>query len=87
MAEIVNLNKARKRRERDAGRALADQNRHKYGRPKHVRRVEKQERESEMRALDGKRLEDSVVHDRFGKGVTSNGRDNEHPRDTSTDEE
>jgi hypothetical protein len=46
MGEIVNLNKVRKQRDRDAARQTADQNRNDYGRTK-----------AERRNLDGKKVD------------------------------
>lgn len=55
MAEIVNLNKARKARARDAAKASADANRAKFGRTKRERAADVAEQRRIDRELDGAR--------------------------------
>ena len=57
MAEIVNLNKARKQRVRQAGDKTASQNRVKFGLIKQVRDAAHREKAKQIRELDGARLE------------------------------
>lgn len=58
MAELINLNKARKARERAAAKAQAVENRAKHGRGKGEKTVSKLEAERARRDLDGKKRED-----------------------------
>ena len=58
MAEIVNLNRARKARERDQARRAAAENRILHGRTKAERNKTEAERRAQARALDGHRRED-----------------------------
>lgn len=58
MAELINLNKARKARERTAAKAQAAQNRTKYGRTKGEKAVTKLEAERTKRDLDGAKREE-----------------------------
>lgn len=58
MAELINLNKARKARERAASRAQAAENRVKHGRGKGEKAVTKLEAERAKRDLDGAKRED-----------------------------
>jgi hypothetical protein len=58
MSEIINLNKARKAKAKEAGKAQAAQNRVAFGRPKAETALEKARREKAGKALDGKKLED-----------------------------
>lgn len=58
MAEIVNLRRARKQRERQAAEKQAEQNRISFGRTKAERRLTDAERERGARELDGHRLPD-----------------------------
>jgi hypothetical protein len=53
MTNLVNLNKARKRKMRDQDRQQADINRITFGRPKAERVLAKVERENLDRKLDG----------------------------------
>lgn len=58
MAELINLNKARKARERVAAKAQAAQNRTKHGRTKGEKAVGKLEAARAKRDLDGAKRED-----------------------------
>ena len=53
MADIVNLKAARKAREREAARLLADANSVKFGRTKAEKDLEKARAEKARRDLDG----------------------------------
>jgi len=57
MGEVVNLRRARKRRERDAGRREGDAAAAKHGRTKAARKAEAAEAEREARRLEGHRRE------------------------------
>lgn len=58
MAEIINLNRARKNRAKAADLARAAQNRITYGRSKDEKRIAETERARALKDLDGKKLED-----------------------------
>jgi hypothetical protein len=58
MAEIINLNKARKEREKAADKAKAAENRVAKGQKKVFKSRLQQELEKARRELDGKKLED-----------------------------
>lgn len=58
MAELINLNKARKARERAAAKVQAAENRAKHGRAKGEKAVTKLEAERAKRELDGMKRED-----------------------------
>lgn len=58
MAELINLNKARKARERAAAKAQAAENRTKHGRSKGDKAVTKLKAERARRELDGAKRED-----------------------------
>ena len=58
MAEIVNLNKARKLRNRIRKRQLADENVVKFGRTKALKKHEKNQAAKASRDLDGKKREE-----------------------------
>lgn len=58
MAELINLNRARKARARAADKAQAAENRVKHGRPKSETAVARLEAERARRDLDGKKRED-----------------------------
>lgn len=58
MGEIVNLNRARKTRERAADKATASANRAAHGQTKAQRLMTQAERERAARLLDGARRED-----------------------------
>lgn len=58
MAEIVNLNRYRKAREKERARAEADVNRVRHGRTKAEKLRDADERNSGMRSPDGGKLED-----------------------------
>jgi hypothetical protein len=57
MAAIVNLNRARKAKARDAAQAKADANRAAFGRTKEEKAAAKAEVERAARDLDGAKLE------------------------------
>ena len=57
MAEIVNLNRIRKRRRRDSAGKTADENRARFGRTKAERAKDRTEAEKSAKELDGKRLD------------------------------
>jgi hypothetical protein len=58
MANLVNLNRYRKKRARDDRQKTAEANRVKHGRTKAEKRKERHEREREEAALDAKRHDD-----------------------------
>lgn len=58
MAEIVNLRRARKARDRASAEAQAEQNRITFGRTKAERELTKAETSLATRRLDGHRLSD-----------------------------
>ncbi|HEY0647413.1 DUF4169 family protein [Phenylobacterium sp.] len=58
MAELINLNKARKARDRAAAKAQAAENRTKHGLSKGEKAVTKLEAERARRELDGAKRED-----------------------------
>jgi hypothetical protein len=55
MGEVVNLRRARKRREREDRRAEADANAARHGEPVALRRAREAEADRAARALDGAR--------------------------------
>ncbi|WP_300303921.1 DUF4169 family protein [Ferrovibrio sp.] len=57
MGDVVNLNKRRKTRERDAAKERAAENRAKFGQPKVLRDQQKKETERAAKDLDGKKLD------------------------------
>ena len=57
MAEIVNLRRARKDRERRAKEAEADANRRRFGRTRAEKEQDSQEKARAGREIEGKRLE------------------------------
>ena len=57
MAEIVNLNRARKARARDAAALEAERNRVRFGRTGAEKRSDAAERSARCSLLDGRRLE------------------------------
>ncbi|MFV0625245.1 DUF4169 family protein [Sphingomonas sp. ac-8] len=57
MAEIINLNRARKARARAERAAEADANRHRFGRTKAEKKADKIAADRAERTLDGARLE------------------------------
>lgn len=57
MAEIVNLNQYRKRRDRRAAAKTAAENRVRFGRGKAERKKDRQESDRTARELDDKRLD------------------------------
>jgi hypothetical protein len=58
MAEIVNLNRYRKAREKERAKMAAEENRTRFGRNKAEKRAEADERDRKERELDGMRQED-----------------------------
>ena len=58
MGEVVNLNKARKARDKAAALAQARENRARFGRSKGQKTLEKLEADQAERSLDGARRED-----------------------------
>lgn len=58
MAELINLNKARKAKAKVEGKAKAAENRVRFGRAKSETAVAKLETERARRDLDGKRRDD-----------------------------
>lgn len=58
-ADIVNLNKFRKAKERAAGEARAEENRATFGRTKEQRHKDQEERERRDKLLDGARRDDT----------------------------
>jgi hypothetical protein len=58
MAEIVNLNRYRKTREKERAKAKAEENRVRHGRTKAGKLRDADERDREGRSLDGARRED-----------------------------
>lgn len=57
MSEIVNLNKARKAKVKEGRKALAAENRAKFGRAKSLTSLDKARREKAERALDQSKRE------------------------------
>ena len=57
MTEIINLNKARKQRAKQAGLKTASQNRIKFGLAKQVRDAVRREQEKQGKTMDALRLE------------------------------
>ncbi|MBE9605579.1 DUF4169 family protein [Acetobacteraceae bacterium H6797] len=68
MAEIVNLNRARKARDREAEKAQAAANRVAFGRDKAARARDREESEKRAALLDGARREETP-----GPGKPSDG--------------
>lgn len=58
MAEIVNLNRARKAKAAVAAQKTAANNRIKHGTPKALRKLSDAERKKAHTKIDGKRLDD-----------------------------
>jgi len=58
MAEVVNLNRARKAKARAAAQAMAAANRVAFGRTGAEKRAARAEAERQARALDGAKLDD-----------------------------
>ncbi|NWE52764.1 DUF4169 family protein [Brevundimonas sp. P7753] len=59
MGEIVNLNKARKARDKAEAKRTADANRLTFGRTKAERQTTQKERDRGAARLDGHRLDDA----------------------------
>ncbi len=60
MAEIINLNKKRKAKNRVTAEQKAAENRVKFGRTKHEKLIEKLESERAKTHLDGHKLENNT---------------------------
>jgi len=60
MAEIVNLNLARKAKAKAQAEKTAANNRIKHGTPKHLRKLGEAERKKVQAEIDAKRLEDET---------------------------
>jgi len=60
MAEIVNLNRARKAKAKAEAEKTAANNRIKHGTPKHLRKLGEAERKKVQAEIDAKRLEDET---------------------------
>lgn len=58
MAEIVNLNRYRKAREKECAQTTAEENRVRFGRSKAEKRADADEQDRNDRKIDGARLED-----------------------------
>lgn len=58
MGEVVNLNKARKARDKAAAKDQARENRTRFGRSKGQKTLERLEADKAERSLDGARRED-----------------------------
>ena len=58
MGEVVNLNKARKARDKAAAKDQAHENRARFGRSKGQKTLERREADKAERSLDGARRED-----------------------------
>lgn len=58
MAELINLNKARKAKARESDKAQAAENRVRFGQTKSEKRVSKLDAERARRELEGKKRED-----------------------------
>jgi hypothetical protein len=63
MAEIVNLNRARKAKAKAEAEKTAANNRVKHGTPKHLRKLGQAERKKAEAEIDAKRLEDKTTDD------------------------
>ncbi len=57
MADVVNLNRYRKQRERDRARKAADENRARFGRSKLERSTTRSDADKAAKDLDDKRLD------------------------------
>ncbi|MCZ4107154.1 DUF4169 family protein [Brevundimonas diminuta] len=60
MGEIVNLNKARKARDKAAAKRTAEANRLTFGRTRAERDAARTERDRDARRLDGHKLDDDA---------------------------
>jgi hypothetical protein len=60
MAEIVNLNRYRKAREKDRAKVAAEENRVLHGRTKADKRHNDEQQDRESRSLDGTKLDDDA---------------------------
>ena len=58
MAEIVNLNRARKAKAKAESEKTAANNRVKHGTPKSLRKLSEAERKKHQAQIDGRRLDD-----------------------------
>jgi len=66
MAQIINLNRARKKKAREAASAQADANRLKFGRTKEQRALEAAQAKEAQRRLDQLRREPDEAQDPTG---------------------
>jgi len=60
MAELINLRRARKARERTEKEKTADANRVAHGTPKHLRKLSEAQKNQAEQRLAGRRLEDDA---------------------------
>jgi hypothetical protein len=58
MADVVNLNRFRKMREREEREKVAEENRVRFGRTKAEKQRDRQERERRASELDGKKVDE-----------------------------
>ena len=58
MADVVNLNRFRKMREREDREKVAEANRVRFGRTKAEKQRDRQERERQAGELDGKKVDE-----------------------------
>tara|TARA_R110000787_G_scaffold31927_1_gene84505 strand:+ start:27 stop:206 length:180 start_codon:yes stop_codon:yes gene_type:complete len=58
MGDVVNLNKFRKRRQREDAADAAAENRRKFGRTRAERSADRKETETRDKTLDGKKIDD-----------------------------
>ncbi len=58
MAEIINLNRARKARAKAEGEETAKSNRVKFGRTRQEKEAMRREAEQQSKTLDGKKLDE-----------------------------
>lgn len=70
MADIINFNKARKRKAREQAQAQAAENRVRFGRTKEQKQLEATQMEEARRKLDGLRREPGADGERADDGGT-----------------
>lgn len=63
MAEIVNLNRARKAKAKAEAEKTAANNRIRHGTPKHLRKLSDAERKKREAEIDAQRLDDNTSDD------------------------
>ena len=73
MGDIVNLNKARKARDKAAARRAADANRLTFGRTKTERLSTQKDRDRDAARLDGHKLDEPEAYAHMAKGVSPYG--------------